>query len=47
VPDRDTSVNQMVRDYLAQLARNTASGSRRAQISKFFRTHSVTIGKRT
>ena len=46
--DRDTSVNQMVRDYLAQLAqdsdqRNTA----REDLKKFFRTSRYKLGKRT
>jgi predicted nucleic acid-binding protein len=46
--DRDTSVNQMVRDYLAQLASDTGERrSAREDLKKFFRTHSVTIGKRT
>jgi hypothetical protein len=46
--DRDTSVNQMVRDYLAELARDTGERrSTREDLKKFFRTHSVTIGKRT
>ena len=46
--DRDTSVNQMVRDYLAQLERiPDERRSAREDLKKFFRTHSVTIGKRT
>jgi hypothetical protein len=46
--DRDTSVNQMVRDYLAELARDTGERrSAREDLKKFFRTHSVTIGRRT
>jgi hypothetical protein len=46
--DRDTSVNQMVRDYLAQVARNKGEReSAREDLKTFFRTHSVTIGKRT
>jgi Family of unknown function (DUF6364) len=46
--DRDTSVNQMVRDYLAELARDTGERrSAREDLKNLFRTHSVTIGKRT
>jgi len=46
--DRDTSVNQMVRDYLAQLAqdsdqRNTA----REDLKMLFRTSRYKLGKRT
>ena len=46
--DRDTSVNQMVRDYLAQLARNMGEReSAREDLKKFFRTSRYKIGKRT
>lgn len=46
--DRDRSVNQMVRDYLAQLARNTGEReSAREDLKKFFRTSRYKIGKRT
>ena len=46
--DRDTSVNQMVRDYLAQVARNTDERtSAREDLKKFFRASRYKIGKRT
>jgi hypothetical protein len=46
--DRDTSVNQMVRDYLAQLARDTDERrSASEDLKKFFRTSRYKIGKRT
>lgn len=46
--DRDTSVNQMVRDYLAQVARDAGERrSAREDLKSFFRTHSVTVGERT
>jgi hypothetical protein len=46
--DRDTSVNQLVRDYLAGLSgqRDELETARNA-LREFFRKHSVTIGKRT
>jgi uncharacterized protein DUF6364 len=46
--DRDTSVNQMVRDYLAQLVRDTGERrSAREDLKKFFRTSRYKLGKRT
>ena len=46
--DRDSSVNQMVRDYLAQLVRDTGERrSAREDLKKFFRTSRYQLGKRT
>jgi hypothetical protein len=46
--DRDTSVNQMVRDYLAQVAGDTGERtSAREDLKNFFRTSRYKIGKRT
>lgn len=46
--DCDTSVNQMVRDYLGLVVRERdPRRAAAAALRDFFRTHSVTIGKRT
>lgn len=46
--DRNTSVNQLVRDYLDQLVRETNQRQEaRSLVEDFFRTTSVQIGKRT
>lgn len=46
--DRDTSVNQLVRDYLAGLAgQGDELETARNDLKEFFRKHSVTIGERT
>jgi len=46
--DRDTSVNQLVRDYLVQLVqRKDPQLAAAAALREFFSTHSVTIGERT
>lgn len=43
--DHDTSVNQMVRDYLAQVAREKSPEKASASaLREFFRKNSVTLG---
>ncbi|MEO8050640.1 MAG: DUF6364 family protein [Acidobacteriota bacterium] len=45
--DRDTSVNELVRNYLGHLVREREPGkATAAALREFCRTHSVTIGKR-
>ena len=45
--DRDTSVNQVVRDYLAHLVgEQDPHRATAAALNDFFRKHSVTVGKR-
>lgn len=45
--DRDTSVNQLVRDYLAGLGgQGDELETARNDLREFFRKHSVTIGTR-
>jgi hypothetical protein len=46
--DRNTSVNQLVREYLARLVRET--DERQAALSRleeFFRTNRIEVGRRT
>jgi hypothetical protein len=46
--DRDTSVNELVRNYLGHLVRHREPGKATAAALKdFWRTHSVTMGKRS
>lgn len=46
--ERDTSVNQMVRDYLARLARDSDQRkTAREDLKRFFRASRYKIGKRT
>jgi hypothetical protein len=46
--DRDTSVNQLVRDYLAELAgRRDELETARNDLREFFRKSRYRIGKRT
>jgi len=45
--EHDTSVNQMVRDFLKQtLAKKDSEKADLAELEKIFRTCSVTVGKR-
>ena len=46
--DRDTSVNELVRNYLGHLVRQREPGkATAAALKEFWRTHSVTAGKRS
>ena len=45
--DRDTSVNELVRNYLGHLVRQREPGkATAAALREFWRTHRVTMGKR-
>jgi hypothetical protein len=46
--DRDTSVNELVRNFLGHLVRQREPGkATAAALKEFWRTHSVTAGKRS
>jgi hypothetical protein len=46
--DRNTSVNQLVRDYLARLVRETdEQGTALRRLDEIFRKKRVTVGRRT
>jgi len=46
--DRDTSVNELVRNFLEHLVRQREPGkATAAALKEFWRTHSVTAGKRS
>jgi len=46
--DRNTSVNQLVRDYLARLLRETDERQAAlARLEEFFRTNRIEVGRRT
>jgi uncharacterized protein DUF6364 len=46
--DRNTSVNQMVRDFLAQLVRESSRDQAASEhMDQIFKTHRIRIGSRT
>ncbi|MGZ4839267.1 MAG: DUF6364 family protein [Terriglobales bacterium] len=46
--DRNTSVNQLVRDFLAQLVRESGRQQAAAErMDEIFQTHRIRIGRRT
>ncbi|MBZ5567450.1 MAG: DUF6364 family protein [Acidobacteriia bacterium] len=46
--DRNTSVNQLVRDFLAQLVRESGRQQVAAErMDEFFKRHRIRIGRRT
>jgi len=45
--DRNTSVSQLVRDYLARLVRDSDQRQAAASLEEFFRTNRIQVGRRT